>query len=386
MSRGGAATPEGTPVSAARPGGPLRRGRTLTVSGSAYEQGRQQGAMVGDLIRENLAQVLRLVREVNAKVGGRYAQFLAANTEYLRGAAPELIDECEGLAAGAGLPLTDVLALNLPLYVALRRSQLSEECSIFAVSRTRACDGVTHLVKSRDQPHDQFQFEHVVLRREYPDGSRIVEVNAAGIVTNPGSGLNSHGLALGTAGVWSMQRLPVDAASIGGARAMPDTHTLLRLARSVDDVVALLRDTSASPRLSGINYLAADATGRVAAIECTAQVAHVTEADEGVACLTNHYVHPELAGLGPGEAENPVSYRRRARILDALGHDRDDLGLRSLLRIAVDHGEDGRDAVCRHASGIQGSNTRYASFACVEANEMWTLIGHPCEVAVVAAP
>ncbi len=325
-------------------------GRTLMVSGTPYEQGRQQGALVGDLIRTNLSQVSRLVREIDANIGGRYNAFLSANAAYLRGVAPELVEECEGLSAGAGLELSDVLVLNLPLYVALRRSRLVDECSIFAVSRDRSCDGTTYLVKSRDQPQDQFQFEHVVLRREYPDGAAIVEVNAAGIVTNPGSGLNGDGLALGTAGVWSVARLPVDGTSIGSARAMPDTHELLREAKTVDEVVTMLCDTSRHPRLSGMNYIAADAGGRVAAIECTAEATYVTPANRGLACLTNHYVHEEIARLGPSPAEKASSYKRRARILKTLDRAGERPGFRSLLSVAVCHGEAGDDAVCRHAS------------------------------------
>ena len=360
------------------------RSHTLTVSGSPHEQGRQQGAVFGDLIRTNLAQVTRLVREVDAKIGGRYHDFLTTNAAYLRRVAPELLEECEGLSAGTGLELSDVLLLNLPLYVALRRSRLVDDCSVYAVSRTRSTDGMTYLVKSRDQPQDQFQFEHVVLQRHYSDGTRIVEVNAAGIVTNPGNGLNGDGLALGTAGVWSIERLTVDAMSIGSARAMPDTHTLLREAKTVSDVVARLSDTSRNPRLSGMNYLAADASGQVAAIECTAELTCVTPAEEGVACLTNHYVHEEISRSGPTAEEKPSSYRRRAHILEALDREGERLGFRSLLRIAVDHGDEPDDAVCRHAIASHDSNTRYTSIACVEDREVWTLVGQPCDAAAVA--
>lgn len=364
--------------------GRMHNGRVLTVAGSPFEQGRAQGAAVAQLINANLLQVERLVEEVDARIGGRYQEFLDANAAYAARVAPELLEECEGIAAGSGLALRQVLLLNLPLYVALRRSSLTEECSVLGVSRTRTSDGLTYLVKTRDQPQDQFQFEHLVLQREYPDGSHIAEVNAAGIVTNPGSGINGNGLALGTAGVWSVERLPVSASAIGSARAMPDTHTLLRFARSVADVVGMLRDTSSYPRLSGMNYVAADASGQVTAIECTAEATFVTPAERGVSCLTNHYINPDVAERGPSVRDNPSSYKRRARILELIDQQDHAIGFRNVLRITTDHGDEAGAAVCRHAVASHDSNTRYASIACVEPGEVWTLVGYPCEAASVA--
>ncbi|WP_320773342.1 C45 family peptidase [Streptomyces sp. CRN 30] len=343
----------------------------LDLSGTAAEQGLRHGRAARDLIAANTAAVRRDVAELCTDTASRerYDACLDANAGFVRAHDPEQYAELEGIAEGAGLPLRDVLALNLPAHMVLR--WVEQECSQLIVGGERAAGGRTLLAKTRDMA-GHFA-EHVVLRRQYPDGRRLVEVTVAGSVLWPGSGLNDAGLAMSTSGVWSV-RTGVDWRASATGWILINSHDLLRRSATAADFAAALRD---QPRLSGLNIALADREGRQLALEATAGDVTVRDsADHHV--LTNHYVCPATAPLAPAEEENPSSYHRSTvagRALTAASA----MTPGELATLLADHDGYPQNSLCRHqADGGQGSETTYASVAVLPEGAFYVTLGNPC--------
>jgi isopenicillin-N N-acyltransferase-like protein len=352
----------------------------LRLHGSPYEQGVQQGEAVGPQIARNWGQIRTLIESL---IDGRddwYRSLVGRNRGFIAQTDPDTIEELTGIADGSGMPLDDVLAMNLPMYTSLRRARIIEECSVYGASSSVTRDGRSYLLKTRDQPVDQFQFEHVVAYRAYRDGHRIVEVNAAGIITNPGSGINDAGLAVGTAGSWSKQHMDIHLADLGKAHAMPDMHYLLRHAENVTEAHEVLRET---PRLAGMNIIVADRDGAIGTVEVTHDDAILTLADDGISAITNHYLHPGLQALNDPAEKNPSSHMRYKTITGWLRKRRGDITAQDMLRLSMDHTNGPQNSVCRHAPDGTGSTTRYMSLMTVEDFETWTFCDNPCRMALV---
>ncbi|ONK15933.1 C45 family peptidase [Streptomyces sp. MP131-18] len=357
-----------SPTSAAAPAGP--RGAFLDLSGTPAEQGAQHGRAARAAIAANIDAVRRDVAELcgDEAARERYERCLAANTDFLRRHDPEQYAELAGIAEGAGVALRDVLALNLPAHMVLR--WLPQECSQLVVGGERAAAGTTLLAKTRDMAGHFV--DHVVLRRRYPDGRRVVEVTVAGSVLWPGSGVNDAGVAMSTSGVWSV-RTDVDWRASGEGWILINSHALLRRAGTAEEFAALLRD---QPRLSGLNIALADRTGRRLAVEATAHDVFL-RADSDRHVLTNHYECAATAPLAPTAEENGSSYHRGRVAGTALDAARG-LTPGELAVLLADHDGHPQHSLCRHQVEGVGSETTYASIAVLPEGAFYVTLGNPC--------
>jgi isopenicillin-N N-acyltransferase-like protein len=332
----------------------------LEVTGTPFEHGGVQGAALREEIAVNLGQVDAVIDGLGVDRDG-YAEYVAVAAEHLQRHDPGTIDEIRGISEGSGLRYEDVLRLNIPLYMVMRRSMIVDDCSIFSLAGSASVDGKTYLVKTRDQPVDQFAYEHVVLTRRYDDGTAIIEVNAAGIITNPGNGINDAGLAVGTAGVWSKDRMGVQLRQLSNSSPMPDMHYLLRHATTVAEARDLWEDW---PRLVGMNLLVADAEGGMGTIELTSTEVLWTERTALGCGLTNHYVSDPIAGLSSTREENPSTYSRLDFISEQLDDPAAPLGRDELFALMTDTSHGTQDSIWRTLPG--GSVTRYGSITCID--------------------
>jgi isopenicillin-N N-acyltransferase-like protein len=332
----------------------------LEVTGTPFDQGAAQGAALGSAIAVNLGQVDAVIDSLGVDRGS-YANYVAVAAGHLQGHDPSTIEEIRGLSHGSGIPFDDLLRLNIPLYMVMRRSKIVDDCSIFSLAGSASADGKTYLVKTRDQPIDQFAYEHVVLTRRYDDGTAIIEVNAAGIITNPGNGINDAGLAVGTAGVWSKDRMGVRLSELSSSWPMPDMHYLLRHATTVAEARDVWREW---PRLVGMNLLVADAEGGMGTIELTSSEVHWTERTALGCGLTNHYVSDPIAKLSSTREEYPSTYSRLDFITEQLVDPIAPLGRDDLFALMTDSSNGTQDSIWRTLPG--GSVTRYGSIMCID--------------------
>jgi isopenicillin-N N-acyltransferase-like protein len=348
----------------------LGDGKVLYLSGAPYEQGKQLGRGAAELIRENVrdAALLR-ARVADGLDMASYDMLTRRNEAWVAREFPELLDELHGVAEGAGIDYFDLLHLNLNTDVAYARAYaLVFDCTQVLATGAATADGKTYIGKTRDLsmgPH-----RHVLLHREYDDGTYRNEFQVAGQMTLP-VGVNGHGVAVTTSGQWS-ERVVVDFSRADKAWHILNWQPVLRHARSVAEAIDMIRD---QPRIVGMNAMLADATTAVA-LEITDGDVHVFEPDDGILVRTNHFLASELQPIAPTFEENRGTFDRFARASQLARQRAGSIGALDLVRILSDHAPPPEESICRH----DGPGRTYAAtVACTQERSMWTAFGNPCE-------
>ncbi len=268
----------------------------LDLQGNAFERGYAYGVQA----RTRIAGSIRNYAALFARCGidWKEAQRRASEYREIVAGCGEVYDEVDGIAAGSGYRIDEILVLNCrtellpPTFVgmdttgseqAIRHNEAMGlydlgECTSFAVTGARCADRATRVGQNWDWIGEQ-RDNCVILRVKHRDSRPdFLTITEAGIVAK--IGLNSHGLAIGL----NIMRAQNDRQTIG----MP-AHIFQRLAldlRSTDAVIELAR----SLKFSGSsNAILGDASGRVASLEYSPNGVAVIEADQGVVAHTNHF-------------------------------------------------------------------------------------------------
>ena len=339
----------------------------IVVKGTAYEQGVTQGKALAQIIAGN-------VKNVKAKLVAdkvdmeRYETFVDKNALFMKTKHSDLIEEIRGIADGSGICFKDILMLNIPAY--FMTEYFNQECSMILARGKATADGCTYLIKNRDM---STQIDQAVIKREFSDGSSIIEVNGAGTVTYPAGGMNSYGLGVATTGFWSKQAQP-DLDEVDAAHIFVNVRLLLENCKTAKEAVIYLKDC---PRMNGLNIIVSDEEDAFV-IETTKDSMYIQEDDgRGILYRTNHYVLPEIKHLNPDPNEYMSTYKRFERIGQMLDKCYGRIRFQDLFRIMSDH-ENGHNSICRHAEGQVLANTVSTSMVVLEDREAWTTIGNPC--------
>lgn len=342
--------------------------RSLSVEGTAYEQGRQHGEQAKPWIVRNVEMIKKKIRLVPMGES-HYLKLVDKNLTFLKKQEPELIEEMQGIADGVEAPFLDIALINLPIYFMV--NWLSQECSSLLARGPATLDGKTYLVKNRDMVS---QVEHVVLNRKYRDGRKITEVNMAGTVTYPGNGLNSCGLAVATSGVWS-KKMHFDLNRIGSSHSLINSHLILEKCQSVEEAIRYLM---VEKRMTGMNFILADRQIAVA-VEVTPDHIYVDDTNPDLIVRTNHYLTPQISELNRLPQEYSSTYRRYSRATKYLSERYGSIRFQDMLALAADHKNGFQDSLCRHSLTTGESTTVYSSLIVLEDQQAFTVLGNPCE-------
>lgn len=345
-------------------------GIQVHVKGTPYEQGKTQGELAAPLILKNVNSINQKLENMKMSKA-EYSDLVMRNLKFYEKHEPQLVEELHGIADGSQIPFEDIVKINLPLFFVI--NWLSQECTSILTRGSATLGGKTYLVKNRDMGGEKV--EHIILHREYESGEKIVEVNGAGIITFPGNGLNSHGLALSTSGTWS-EHLKFDLSKIDDSHIMLNSHLILEKCRNVDEALDYLRTEK---RMSGMNFILCDKNRAVAA-EVTQDGLQVLEDNNGILVRSNHYISTELQLLNSAESANPSSFKRYDHATEYLTRKHGQIQFQDMLEIASDHSYGHNNSLCRHEiEGQRGSSTVYTSIIVLEDWQIWTAISHPCE-------
>lgn len=340
----------------------------VSVKGTPFEQGEAQGRELRAVILHNIKEVRKKLKDDHVDLG-RYQAFVDRNARFMEEKHVEIYEEMKGIAKGAGIFFDDVLLLNIPAY--FMTGYFNQECSMIMARGKATADGCTYVIKNRDMGT---YIEQAVVEREYPDGLKLLEVNGAGTVTYPASGMNSHGLGVTTTGFWSSKVSP-DLETIDAAHIFVNVHLLLKNCKTAREALEYVK---ASPRMNGLNIILVDPSDAYV-VEMTKDDVYVEEDDgSGVLFRTNHYCSDKLKELNPPEEEYPSTYRRRERIEELLKAQYGRIRFQDLFRIMSDH-ENGGNAICRHPQPGYPSWTMSTSLFVLEDSEAWTTLDNPCK-------
>lgn len=248
----------------------------IEVSGGPRARGEQHGEAARSLIEEALGRWRETMAARGQDPRARISA-IAERTPYAATVAdrlPDLLTEIRGIAAGAGIPLADALALNLMDEEWWFSPEEESGCSLVA---GRQANGVPLLAQNMDLPAWMEGLQTVIRVRDRDE--ETVLLSAAGMLGLTGARLGANGgLAVG---VNTLLQLP------RSTRGLPVAF-VLRAALAQPSAVAAATWLAAVPHASGQHYAVIDDTD-VFGVECGAGIA-ATRQWEGSEWLvhTNH--------------------------------------------------------------------------------------------------
>jgi isopenicillin-N N-acyltransferase-like protein len=257
----------------------------LDLAGTPGQIGAAHGEAQRDRIREYADRFIGwmlahlAVRLTEQELWDRWAPQVAVN----RRAAPDLVEEMQGIARGAAVPFERVFLLNSLLdlnnFRYLDMAAACAGCSTFAVT-AEAGTGRTLVGQTYDMA--AFHQDYLTLLRLRPAaGPRQLVFTFAGIVG--AAGLNEAGIAL------NINYLsPLD---VGLGRLH---SVVVRQVLASPQLADALTHPVLPPRAGGAHYLVADRDGNVVSIETTARRFAITYPEGPALGHTNHYLAAEL--------------------------------------------------------------------------------------------
>jgi isopenicillin-N N-acyltransferase like protein len=304
---------------------------TLPVHVSHEASPRARGEGFGRRHAERVRNTVAVYRRLcDLSAGGRVR------------ASDEEHEELAGIAAGAGVDVRDLLAVNA-------RTELiasADECSVI---------GAGAILAQNWDWHPDFQ-ESTLVWIVHDDGRWFATITEAGMLAK--IGINDAGLGV----CLNLLNTSED----GGLHGVP-IHLLLRrvlACRTVDEAVELLTGA----RVSASSAVTVAAPGDVATVELSPGGANVLRG--AIGAHTNHFLEPPRAGRDTGLEESDSTERRLEVIRE--------LPLLEALRSHDGHPK----GVCRHVDMSEPWDERTATLASVimdlRACQLRVAAGQPC--------
>jgi isopenicillin-N N-acyltransferase like protein len=362
----------------------------VRVTGSAEQRGRQYGEQARDRVQRSVSAY----RDVFASLVGwdwptvrrEAARFEAPVAAF----NPSYIAEMRGIADGAGIDFTDVLAINVRtevMFAAKARQAASAgqptppsgpaECSSFAVAPAPGQAGPTLVGQNWDWlPHSAETV--VVLEARQDDGPDFVTVVEAGLLAK--TGMNAAGLGLVTNALVTADDL--------GEPGLP-YHVMLRAILDCENVSDAITSLQAGFRSSSANYLLAHRDGVALDVEGAPgdfsklyflypEATHPS--GDPILLHTNHFLADRFTGKDVSVWVMPDSPVRLQR-LRAGAQAAPELSLDTFRGLLSDHANYPSGVCChpdpRMAPEDQGM-TVTSVLMDLRAGRMWVSDGNPC--------
>jgi isopenicillin-N N-acyltransferase-like protein len=296
--------------------------------------------------------------------------------------APDIHQEMEGIASGAGMPFEKILLLNC--VAEIRRLMFTPSavealhairpharpsstlpvqpgCTCFAVQGQATLDGEIYIGQGYDIDP---VWEPILFRiHDGPEEMEQLVMGHAGILAQ--FGLNGAGLALVASGLLVTDQRP-------GVPAPVLARKILQQKRLCDGLEVIVQ----ARRTIGIDYILATPFG-VVNLEtiATEHDCHYLQTD--ILATANHVRSPALKPLQAG-SYGMDSFVRLGRMEQLLRREHGSLVLESLQEIQRDHA-DYPFAICRHTqNGLSDAETRCAVILKPVERLMWIAGGNPC--------
>ena len=352
-----------TTIATTLPSSPGRY-REIEVWGSPRELGQQIGEAAREEIRGFSDIALERVNKTVAVSRDAALRLAAASIEPVRGYAPHMLDELEGMADGSGLSLEKIMLLQI-------RNQFQADteagCTAFALSAAATTEGTSVVAQNWDNDPAWDPFTVVLTRR--PDGKPAsMTVTQAGLIAY--IGFNDRGMGL------CVNTLPAPSRPLG----VPHYFTVRGILEA-DSLAGAVRAVARAERAIPANIILATPDGP-ADLEVTIDDVRVLrDGGTGVATHTNHCLHQDLLAVNDDFPELIDSYPRKRRIDDLLGAADGAVGIDAMKDALADHDRYPR-SICRHPNDDPVHGFWVTVFSVImeaDAGRMHLSRGNPCQ-------
>ena len=356
------------------------RFNVIEMSGSRHEMGAQYGRECRELIHDLVANFDRML--VPEEYLEEAREVAAGALPHVRREAPELIEEVEGIAEGAGLPFEDVFRLSCSQEMNAWQGCMKQR-AVTTVADEAAADECTTMAAERDGSSlvawnmdwwTRWQPYMVLLHGRPDDGPDFYSFAMAGSVGRPGL---SETISV------SANYLPYRAApeyEAGGSEwagaGIPYSFTarMLLAQETTADALALLERTK---RMACLNYTIGDLGGDICCVETMPDDLAVLRPEDGFITHANSYHAPEFDGMTRDElAEKDPRAHRAWEVLSPRDKP---LSLEDIYDAQRSHFPDEETGVCVHRGGEKPMMTLLSFVGDVAEQTMWASMGSPCE-------
>ena len=296
----------------------------IVISGAPYERGVQYGRQASDLIRQALARYRELfdasTAHVNYQTALAQAQKMLPAIERL---GPEMVEEMNGIADGAGVPREEIVLLNcrsevFALTPMSESPDAAEECTDLTVLPERTVDG--HLIVAQNWDMLHWAGEHaIVLEILREDGPDVLCVTEAGMLCR--YGINQNGLAL------TLSSIPIGRIErVHGTPSIAIRRKFLTSAHLAEGLTHIF----AEEHMSGMHYNIGGGRvmGTALSVEAYPQGKYILPARDGILAQANHSCYDGV--MLPNRAQGSTLYR--AEILYRLMMQKPKVGVEDVMQ------------------------------------------------------
>jgi isopenicillin-N N-acyltransferase like protein len=220
--------------------------RVIECRGGAVERGSSHGEQLRAEIRDFYDAWVDSACSESGTTEQDLISYAGAHAPASRDYAPELVQEIEGIAAGAGLPFEAVFLINCFDEVTCHGPGIIKiglhGCTAFAVTGRATSDGRSYIGQGWDMPR---VYRPCLLRLVSDDQPDTLVVSHPGMIG--GTGINEHGLAI----AWNT--LKTRDAGLGVPAPL-----VVRKALQATELAELIGSVIRSRRANGMNFVAAD--------------------------------------------------------------------------------------------------------------------------------
>ncbi|WP_424532024.1 C45 family autoproteolytic acyltransferase/hydrolase [Sphaerisporangium viridialbum] len=282
--------------------------RTIRVEGEPRQRGESYGRAAAPEIRESIRRYSRVFRHMADWDWQQVRDFALRYERPIGDFSPAIGQELAGIAAGAGVELGDILALNARSEIMFaaapgRARSMPAECTSFALMPERTGQGIV-----TGQNWDWLTHARrttIVLDVRRTDAPSFVTVVEAGQLAKVG--LNAAGVALCTNTL--IGDIRTDGVGI-------PYHILLRSVLDAESGADSAEQIATADRAMSANYLISDRNGFCQDLETTARNGapeRLTPSD-GVLTHTNHFLSDGLTTTDGYVTKKPHTVDRHRNI------------------------------------------------------------------------
>ena len=347
----------------------------LTVEGSPYEQGYQQGSQFKKLIGESL-DIYHAIFKYGTNL--KWDQVLELSKKFvpfIEEYDPDAMEEMQGIAKGVGIALENIITLNarseltfLAMSGGITKDSAEGECTSLAAT-PEATKNKHMLLGQNWDWYCSTRATSIILKKKKKNKPNCVTFLEAGLLGK--SGMNSAGMG------FIENALISDKVQLG-VPVILTANKILSATNLVEAMEMLL-----SPKVaSSVSRLAATVDGECVDIELHPEERNVIFPEGGIITHTNHFTvyKPNIKDIF--SIKYPHTLTRLYRANQLLAPERGNITLETFKNIFRDHiGKP--NSICRHPDErlIEGQRRQTNASLLMDLNEKTFFIakGPPCE-------
>jgi isopenicillin-N N-acyltransferase-like protein len=301
---------------------------------------KKRGQVYGEAARERIETIIAAYREIFHLITGEtWEQTVVRGTPFIQKAkafAPDLVEEIQGIAEGAGRAFEDIFLLNARSEILFNPDVLAQECTSLAALPEATKNNDMLLAQNWDWYKDVVNCQVILKIGRRDEKPAMMTFTEAGQLAK--IGMNADGIGL------VVNNLTSDQPRVG----VPWIFLTRRILESSHLAQALGYVLNAA-RAHSLNFLIGFADGEAVDLETSPVEEHVLWPENGIFVHTNHYLEPgkNFRDIAPLLHPNLSTYLRFRRAQKGMLESAGGIDVDAIQNVLKDH-MDKPFSVCAH--------------------------------------